>query len=320
MGRTRTAVVGLNMGMKHAQAYTASDKSELKWVVDLDQEKAAQAAEQLGCSYTTDWEQVLDDVDAISICTPHHLHAPQAMRAIHAGKHVLLEKPLANTEEDCQKIINAAEEKKVTLMLAYIARFLPALVRLKEVLDKEEFGKPFSIQCWVQAYLPPQPGSWFSQKEKLGGGVLFSHGCHYVDLMLWFMGDAVKVSSLGTRSGTEWMEGEGTSHSIMEFSNGAVGHLVASWGMKHIAAPARFHIHTPQALLIVDNKMSKLEALTAEGKKTIFEAPAPGPGTNAFWEIEHFLTCIESGKTPDVDGHEALKSHRTIWKMYESMR
>src|SRR5690625_6565241 len=120
MSRIRTAVVGLNLGHKHANAYHRAERADLRWVVDLDEEKAAKVAEELGCGYTTDWTSILDDVDAVSLCTPHHLHAPQALEAIAAGKHVLLEKPLANTEEDCFNVIQAAENKGVTLMLAYI--------------------------------------------------------------------------------------------------------------------------------------------------------------------------------------------------------
>jgi predicted dehydrogenase len=150
MEKIRTAVVGLNMGLAHAHAYKLSEQSDLRWVVDLDQAKAAGVAAELDCKYTADWKEILDDVDAISFATPHHLHAPMAMEAIMAGKHVMLEKPLANTEEECLKLIKGAEDKGVTLMLAYIVRFRPGIQRLKEALDNEEYGKPFNANCWIE--------------------------------------------------------------------------------------------------------------------------------------------------------------------------
>ena len=314
MSKIRTAVVGLNMGLAHAHAYRLSDKSDLRWVVDLDEAKAAKVAEQLGCRYTTDWKEVLDDVDAISFATPHHLHAPMALEAIAAGKHVLMEKPLANTEEDCLKLIRAAEEKGVTLMVAYIVRYRPEVRRLKEAIDNEEYGKPFNAHCWIEAYLPPMPGSWFSRKETLGGGVLFSHGCHYIDILLWLFGRPVEVAGLGTRLGTEWMEGEGTHHALLKFESGALAHLVTSWGIKYKSTPALLHVHTPEACFVLSNK---LEVITADGRKTLCEPREPADQNDtALAECEHFLDCIAKGERPLTDGYEALKSLRVIWSLY----
>lgn len=319
--KVRTAVVGLNMGLQHAYAYAKSERADLRWVVDLDAEKAAKVAEELGCSWTTDWTTIIDDIDAVSLCTPHHLHAPQSLQAIAAGKHVLLEKPLANTEEDCLKTIEAAKEKGVTFMMAYIVRFLPAIIKLKEILDSGQYGKPFSVNLWIQAYLQPMPNTWFSRKAQLGGGVMFSHGCHYVDLLLWLFGKTKAITSLGTRVGTEWMEGEGTSHGLMQFENGVVAHLETSWGMKYKSMPSFLQIHTTEGLIVLEAGMNKIEVINAEGRQTIF-GPVPAltkeEGTNAFYECEHFLECIQNGITPETDGVEAMRSLRAIWAMYEA--
>jgi predicted dehydrogenase len=317
----RTAVVGLNMGSAHAHAYRMSSQSELRWVVDLDEERAASMAEQLGCGYTTDWRRVLeDDVDAVSLATPHHLHAPMALEAIAAGKHILMEKPLANSEADCLKLIEAAERQGVVLMLAYIVRYRPAVQLLRALIESEQYGKPFSANCWVEGYLPPQPPeSWFSRQETLGGGVLYSHGCHYIDLLLSLFGTPVQAKGLGTRSGTEWLEGEGTHHSILKFEGGAVAHLGASWGMKFRDTPALLHLHTPEACLVLSG--NKLEVITQEGRKTLYEPEGPVDGNaRALGEVEHFLACIRTGRRPLTDGAEALKSHRLIWDLYAEQR
>ncbi|MDG0813601.1 Gfo/Idh/MocA family protein [Cohnella rhizosphaerae] len=319
--KIRTAVVGLNMGLQHAYAFHESEQADLRWVVDLDEARAKSVAEELGCSYTSDWTAILDEVDAVSLCTPHHLHAPQALQAIAAGKHVLVEKPLANTEEDCLRVIRAAEEKKVTLMMAYVLRYIPAIVRLKEVLNSGRYGRPINASCWVEGFLPPNPDSWFARKEKLGGGVLFSHGCHYVDLLLWFFGKPELVASLGTRLGTEWMEGEGTAHATIAFSSGTLGHVSCSWGIKHSGAPARFHIQTTEGLLALPADYRKIEWVTDKGTETIYEeAPASieRKSGSVKYEVEHFLSCIAGGREPETNGRDALRSHRTIWAMYAS--
>lgn len=284
--------------------------------VDLDEEKAAKVASDLGCKYTADWKSILDEVDAISFATPHHLHYPMAMEAIAAGKHVLMEKPLANSEQECLDLIAAAEDKGVVLMVAFIVRFLPAVQRLKEAIENEEYGKPFNAHCWIEGFLNPAPGSWISKKDTLGGGVLFSHGCHYIDILQWLLGTAVEVAGLGTTLGTGWMEGEGTSHSLLKFESGAVAHLIASWGIKYSSSPALLHVHTPQACFILT--WDKLKIITEDGSKTLYEPTSSAvPNSSALAECNHFLECIQSGEKPLTDGHESLKSHRIIWSIYQ---
>ncbi|WP_409345355.1 Gfo/Idh/MocA family protein [Paenibacillus sp. MBLB4367] len=317
MAKIRTAVVGLNLGKSHAHAYRMAEHADLRYVVDLNEEAARKLAAELDCGYASDWLAILDEVDAISICTPHHLHAEQTLKAISAGKHVLLEKPLATSREDCHKVLEAAERQGVTLMMAYPLRYMPLFRRLKEVIKSEQFGKPFNASCWIESYLQPRPGSWFADKQTLGGGSLFSHGCHYIDLLIWLFGKPVKTAFLGTRNGTEWMEGEGTSHSTMKFEGGALAHLVCSWGMKFASPPALFHIHTPEALISLSG--GKLEAITAEGRSILFqneESEEPKIGGNMLWEVNHFLECILSGKQPETDGHNAMLSLEAIWSMY----
>ncbi|MBO9605463.1 MAG: Gfo/Idh/MocA family oxidoreductase [Paenibacillaceae bacterium] len=315
--KIRTAVVGLNMGLAHAYAFHESDRADLRWVVDLDETKAKSVAEELGCGYATDWTTILDDIDAVSLCTPHHLHAPQAMQAIAAGKHVLVEKPLANSEEECLRLIRAAAEQNVKLMVAYVMRYVPGIVRLKELLDSGAYGKPIHANCWIEGYLPPSPGSWFSRKDMLGGGVLFSHGCHYIDLMLVFFGKPDRVVSLGTHLGTEWMEGEGTSHATVRFENGVLGHLGCSWGMRHAAPPALFHIHTTEGLLALSRDCLEITAVTGKGTEMVYKGERnPQKSGNVIYEIEHFLASISEDREPQSSGRDALLSHRTIWAAY----
>src|SRR5690606_36714881 len=103
-------------------------------------------------------------------------------------------------------------------MIAYVVRYRPAIRQLKALLDSGEYGTPISVQGWVRARLDPMPpDSWFSSIDTLGGGVLFSHGCHSIDILLYLFGDPTDVVHLGTRDGTEWLEGEGTSHAILCF-------------------------------------------------------------------------------------------------------
>jgi predicted dehydrogenase len=185
---------------------------------------------------------------------------------------------------------------------------------LKQALDGGEYGKTINANCWIEGCLRPRPGEWFSKKEQLGGGVLFSHGCHYVDMLLWLLGRPVRVAGLGTRNGTEWMEGEGTSHALMEFESGALAHLISSWGLPFKDTPALLHVHTEKACFVLAGR--KLDVIDENGRKTLYEAGATIPYDLVLGEIEHFLDCIQTGRRPLTDGHEAMKSHRVIWTIY----
>ena len=315
MSKIKTAVVGLRMGAAHAWAYHLSDKCELAYVVDLNEELANEMAAEFNCKATSDWREAMANVDAISFATPHHLHYPMGLEALKAGKHVLMEKPLANTEEQCLEMIKAADENNATLMLAYIVRYRPELIALKEALDSGEYGEIINASCWIEGFLEPRPDQWFAKKDQLGGGVLFSHGCHYVDILLWLLGDADRATGLGTRVGTEWMEGEGTSHAVIKFKSGALAHLITSWGLKYKDTPALLHIHTTKACFVV--KGNTVEIINDEGRKVFYEPTEPPiPHGSALGECEHFLDCIATGATPETDGHEGMKSHRVIWAIY----
>lgn len=317
----RVGVVGLGMGRAHALAYhRARPRCELVWVADLDASRAEAVAKETGARPLGDWQVGLDDVDAVSLCTPHHLHAPQAIAALEAGRHVLVEKPMALTESECRSMIAAARANDRRLMVAYVVRFNPAVSWLKRALDEKRFGEVFNVEAWTEAYLPPQPNTWFARRAQLGGGVLFSHGCHYIDIITWLLGQPESVCYLGTRLGTAWMEGEGTAQSLMRFANGAVAHYACSWGTRHTLLGNRLHVHTTEGLLVLDYGRQTVELVDGRGRQMVFQTVPDPERPHAHdpvdLEVHHFLDCIETGQEPQTGGEEALKSLRVIWAMY----
>ncbi len=306
------------MGRAHAHAYKEAEDSDLRWVVDLDTEKAAKVASEVGCEYTADLDSILDDVDAVSVCLPHHLHAPISQKLLEAGKHVLVEKPMANTEQECLAMIDAAKQRELTLMVAFPLRYRPAYQALKKAVSSGEYGKVISANGFVHGRLQPAPGTWFSRKEQLGGGVLFSHGCHDLDVMIWLLGQPQRSYYVGTHVGTEWMEGEGTAQCIFEFDEGALGNLSVSWGLPYKDQRSRIQVHTTEAMLAVTG--SNLVIRDKDGERNLYEPPAGSqrtPGTGVIDEINHFIDCIQTGKEPLTNGHEALKSLRVVWELYK---
>src|SRR5690606_29723663 len=105
--------------------------------------------------------------------------------------------------------------------------------KLKEVLDSGEYGECFHMSMWTEQWTRfPGDDHWGHKIATLGGGQLFSHGCHYVDLLLWFLGEPVHGTHTGTNFGTPWMEREGTSDVSIKFASGAVGYHMGTWGAR----------------------------------------------------------------------------------------
>ena len=116
-------------------------------------------------------------------------------------------------------------------------------------------------------------GHWAARRDQLGGGVLFSHGCHYIDLIQWYL-DAlpVKVAMVGTRRGTDWLEGEGTAHAVLEFPDGVLASYDCSWGMRHTVLNG-IHIHCPEALLV--SNYTTIEVVRGREREEVFPPPPP---------------------------------------------
>lgn len=324
--KIRTCVIGTGNGHSHAIAYKKHPMADIRWIVDINENRAAEVAREVGARYATRFEDVLDDIDAVSISLPHHLHAPFAIQAMEAGKHVMVEKPMANTESECQDMIQAAEKNNVKLVIALPLRYRPAMHRLKEGIENEEFGTVISLNGFVHSYLSPNPGSWFSKKDQLGGGVLFSHGCHDIDLMVWLLGMPRRVACFTTRNGTDWMEGEGTAQCILEFESGILGNLSVSWGTQYKRQPNRLQVHASEAM-VSTNQLDNLRILDKDGERIISATTdvhqrilARGVSSDTITvrdlQVEDFLFSIHNDQRPFCDGYEGLKALRVIWEMY----
>ena len=265
MTRLRLGLIGCGgMGSRHAEGFDQlEDRVRVTSAVDIELERAEAVAGQFdACLATTDYEAVLDDVDGVLIALPHRLHHPAARFFLDAGKHVLLEKPMATTEEHCLDLIKASERSNRVLMIAFVMRFNPLVIRMKELLDERAYGDVFQVSIWTEQYtrLPAYPG--LTTIASLGGGQLFSHGCHYIDILLWYLGRPIRGNHLGTNTGTPWMEREGTSHVAIEFEGGALGYHFGTWGARGTKLGYSFQAHCTEGMLEIDFTNGQLLAHT----------------------------------------------------------
>lgn len=319
MPKTSIALIGCGgMGQSHLRRFhVLSSRLQLKAAVDVDLKTAHAVASHFSSVISADdYRAVLDIVDAVLIALPHHLHHRVAMDCIEAGKHVLLEKPMANTETECIDLINAAQRQGVTLMIAYCMRFHPLITQLKEALDARLAGDLFQLSIWTEQHTERQPDSWMCRAETLGGGQLFSHGCHYIDLLLWFLGQPLRGMHMGTNHGTPWMEREGTSNVCLEFSQGRLGYHFGTWGARGSRLRYTVHAHCDEGLLEADISGKQLILHRGSERHILYQLAHSSKHTEN--EMSHFLDCVEKGEVPLTSGPSALRSLRAIWRLYEA--
>lgn len=325
MSKVRLALIGCgNMAASHAQRFhVLADRVSVVAAVDTEKERADKIAGMLnGCRAATDYREVLDDVDAVLIAVPHHFHHPVGVACLEAGKHVLLEKPLANSEQRCIDLIEASKKSGRILMVAYVMRFHPLVVRMKELLDERVYGDVFQVSIWTEQLTEFPAGHWRASAKNLGGGQLMSHGCHYIDILLWWLGRPIRGTHLGTRRGTPWMEREGTSNVAIEFEGGVLGYHFGTWGARGTKLGYSFQAHCERGMIELDFRNGKLIGHQNVRGETLVPQQELflDVGNRKFTERElaHFLDCLETDATPLTDGPGSLQGLRLIWRLYEA--
>ena len=336
MEKLRIGLVGCgNMMNVHAAAVNEVKDVEVVAVCDIVPENAQKVAAVLNDPYiTTDYTTMVDKIDAVMIALPHDLHYECGMFFARKKKHILMEKPLCNSEEECLSLIETCEQMGVTLMCAYPVRFWPGIRKLKDLVDSGEYGKVIQMSIWTEQLTGANweeldKPAWLST-ARLGGGQLFSHGCHYVDVMLWFMGEPVKGCHFGTKVGTPWMMREGTSVLTMAFESGDVGYQGATWGARGTRLGYDFQIQTEKGMLEYEHDSGEVRLYNSQGDHKPGQTNDENKTYSVLWkregaaskqtqfEIAHFAECVRTGKTPLTNGRDTLQGLRVIWKTYEA--
>ncbi|MBM1173656.1 Gfo/Idh/MocA family protein [Microvirga arabica] len=222
-----------HFGAVHARAMAEVESIRLVACCREDADAAsAFAAEHGGKSYT-DWRALLDDptVDAVLIATPHHLHEEIAIKAARAGKHILLEKPMAPSVAACDAVLAAAETNRVKLMIGHVMHFALPCLKAKEIIDSGVLGAPVVGSSWmIKLWMESNRRPWHLNSDS-GGGMLMTAGIHALDRLIWLMGQP--VVGVTAMTGTYFHEQEADDAALigLRFANGRIGQ-VASVGYR----------------------------------------------------------------------------------------
>jgi predicted dehydrogenase len=191
--RLRVGVIGAGVGALHLAAYKQLPQVEIVALAGLDDERVQQVAVEYSVPQTyREYEDLLaaPGIDAVSICLPNALHAPVSIAALRAGKHVLVEKPLARSSAEAQAMIDAAREAERVLMVSFDKRYRGDTQWIKQYIDSGALGKIYYAKAhWMRRAGIPRLGSWFVSKELAGGGPLIDLGVHVLDIAMYLMGE-----------------------------------------------------------------------------------------------------------------------------------
>lgn len=200
--KVRIGIIGMGtIGSVHADAYQKVCDAELYAICDILPERLAEKAKKHNVSKTyVKYEDLLADpeIDAVSVCVPNHLHAPIAIDAFKAGKHVMLEKPMTLNADLGQEIVAARDAAGKTLQMGMVWRQTPEAVVVKEAVDAGRLGEIYQIRVkLIRRRGIPGLGGWFTTKAMSGGGGLIDIAVHFLDLAMWVSGlwNPTKVSA-----------------------------------------------------------------------------------------------------------------------------
>ncbi len=237
------------------------DRVQLTAVCDIVEPLAQEYAKKAGVDEIyLDFEEMLQkaDIDAVDICTGHSSHAPLAIAAANAGKHVIVEKAMAHTLQGCKDMIAAADEAGVTLMVAQHLRYSPESRAVKRFIDEGNLGEIRAVRTHTigGGGGDRRPDDWMKD-GKAGGGVMLVQSVHHLDLLRFYVGNVKRVMGLSRSIQSNFLNGaDDLVAATLEFENGAVGDVMASWstpvspeGMSYMIFGSEGTVHsTPPTL------------------------------------------------------------------------
>ena len=335
------------MAYAHMQAYLRyPEKVKLTAVCDIREKAARIYAKAVGVrSVYTNFEEMLnkEDIDAVDICTIHDQHKNQTILAAEAGKHILLEKPMACSMQDCRDMVKATEKAGVTYMIAQVLRYLPSSQAVLSLMENEEIGAINAVRgdsILKQSLILPHD-HWMFNGNRAGGGVLITLSIHIVDLLRYFIGDVRKVSGLCKTNSPLFINGaEDFISATLEFNTGTIGNIFGSlsvgrtpWNIRYMIfgdsgtiysnPPPRKKGHYQIGNAVLSSKKLDIDGKTSQKGEfiPINQESTILTGDDPFInEVIHFVDCCQTNKEPISNGKDNLKTMKVIFGIYKSSK
>ncbi|MEA4890043.1 MAG: Gfo/Idh/MocA family oxidoreductase [Clostridiaceae bacterium] len=343
--KIRIGIIGTgNISNVHINAYLKNPDVELYAFCDINEDRVKAMAAQYGVGRTfTDMHEMLKlkEIDAVSVCTWNSAHAACTIAALEAGKHVICEKPMATCAADAKKMKAAADKAGKLLMIGFVRRFGNDCTVLKDFIDQDYFGEIYYTKA---TYLRRKgnPGGWFGDKSRSGGGPLIDLGVHVIDLVRYLLGNPKPISVYGatfqklydrkgvkgtagyvasTKTNADICDVEDLAAAMIRFDNGAVLNIEASFSLNIKNDQGKIELFGTKAGAKLDPELELysevnhyMADITLNGKTDL--------DFNGLFEneINHYVSCVKDGTPCRAPAQDGIVLMTILDAIYESAK
>jgi predicted dehydrogenase len=316
---------------RHAQSIFQLKEAHLTAAADIVSTRAEKFEKEYGSQAYMDYRRILerDDIDVVNICTPSGLHARMTIEALLAGKHVIVEKPMALTLEDANQMIATSQATGKKLCVVLQNRFNPPMQDLRHIVDQGKLGKLLLGNATIRWFRPQEyyEDSWHGTWA-MDGGALMNQSIHHIDALQWFLGDVESVFAY-TATLAHNIETEDTGVAVVRFKSGALGCIegstitypqnlegsIALFGEKGSVKVGGIALNRKEFWKVEGELEHERERLTQEQLDHLDVY-----GSSHQIIIADMIRAIEEDRAPQTDGREARKSLALVLAIYESAR
>ena len=320
-------------GASYPRAIAAAGNARLAMVADVNADLARELGDRLGLRWGTKPEDLLesDDIDAILVCTPHHLHAAQAAEAARHHKHVMVEKPLATSLKDAVAAVEAARASNVCLSMLLQTRYQPHIRAARELIADGALGSLLGsttifqhdklLGYWAGGYSGRSRSDWRARAETSGGGVLIHSAIHYLDWLGYLTGETIVEVSAEKATLDSPTEVEDTIAAWMRYANGAIGSLHAATCVRGNEPIGTVELWGTdgQVSLVPPHRFFSLRRVAGYRPGQWHQLPsAPSGGSDATEYFRRFAAAVLAGKQAEISAEAALQLQAVVEAFYES--
>lgn len=320
--------------VRHIPEYTANPHAQVYGFYDINQERAKALAEKFGGKAYPSYEALLADpeIEAVSVCAANHAHAEISIAALKAGKHVLCEKPMAISLEECEAMVAAARESGKYLMIGQNQRLAKAHAKAKELIEQGAIGKVLTFRT-IFGHGGPEtwsidPGSnvWFFDKTKAAMGAMADLGIHKTDMIQYVLGSRIVrtqavLTTLDKRDATGNLIGvDDNAICIYQMENGVIGTMTASWTYYAAEDNTTVIYGTRGELRLYDDPKYSVQQINADGTRIDYQIDQIQTNDNqtASGIIDLFVQCLVEHKEPTISGENVLHAMKAVFASIES--
>ena len=306
----KAGVIGVGyLGRFHAQKYQALEDVELVGVADVDPDRARQVAAECGCAHFSDYRELLDQVDAVSIAVPTSFHHQVGFDALSAGVDILLEKPMTVTLAEADELIGLAEKNKLILQVGHLERFNPAVLAMKPFLTTPVFIESDRISSF--------------KRRGVDVDVVLDLMIHDIDIILTIIDSPLKtIHTVGAPVVTNTTD---IANARLIFENGATANITVS--RVSLTNVRKMRVFQPGSYINVDFANKKIMTLQLEDELLESGMPKHSKEIKSFAgedallnEIFHFVDHVRSRTRPDVSGVEGRRALEVVMQVMEQIK